>query len=500
MIVTRIAYGNLFLHKSKTIILSVIMSLGIAILFLGNSLIDTAVNGLHNLFVNGYTGDLMITGPTSFPTTIFGETAGGEGGGPHIAKMDSYTAWLDKNKDVAATMPMLSGQAAIGLGETIIGRGSAFGVNIKSYLNFFSKNISLVNGNWPTDTDSGWIMLSQQSVALLSRAARKQIGPGEKVILSALGDTAGTVIREVTVKGIVKYNQSNQQLAGISLVDADTLRDLLGFASLRDGAVKLDVKDQQFVNNFNPDSLFGDSGAGAAASAASTAAPATGTTTATATATTVGTTTTVATATDSVAASTVSPAWQFLLVKLVPGANAKTVQKNLAAYAASLDQSDHVQDWIAGAGTVARTAVTIRLVFDLLVSIVAIVVIMITMNVLVISISERVPEIGTLRALGARKRFIRRMILLETSFLAIFAGLVGLIVGFVILVVLGKTGIKAPNLFFEGLFGGPKLIPQISAGAAIQAFLVIFGMSILSSLYPIMLALRIKPVVAMQGE
>jgi len=487
MIVAQIAYGNLFLHRSKTIILGVIMSLGIAVLFLGNSLIDTAVNGLHNLFVGGYTCDLMITGPTAFPTTIFGETAGGESVVPHIAKLDSYTAYLEKNKDVAATMPLLSGQTAIGLGENVIGRGSAFGVNIKSYRNFFSNNLTLVKGDWPSEGDSGWLMISQASQVLLSRAARKQIAPGDKVVLSAIGDTAGTVIREVTVRGIVKFNQTNQQLAGISLVDADTLRDLLGFASLRDGVIQLNAQDQQFVSNFNPDSLFGDSSQGAVqADTTATAVQASA----------------KGAATDGavLSPSIVPPAWQYLLIKLNPGANAKAVQKDLSSYVTTLDQNDHVQDWIAGAGSVARTAVTIRLVFDLLVSIVAIVVVMITMNVLVISISERVPEIGTLRALGARKRFIRQMILLETSFLAIFAGLVGLAFGFVILFILGKTGIKAPNLFFEGLFGGPKLMPQISGSAALKAFIWIFGMSIISSLYPIRLALRIKPVVAMQGD
>jgi putative ABC transport system permease protein len=493
MIVTHIAYGNLFLHRSKTIILGVIMSIGIAVLFLGNSLIDTAVNGLHNLFVGGYTGDLMITGPTAFPTTIFGETAGGENVIPHIAKLDSYTAYLEKNKNVAATMPMLSGQVAIGLGESVIGRGSAFGVNIKSYRNFFSNNLTLVQGDWPSETDSGWLMISQQSLAILSRAAGRQIAPGDKVVLSAIGDSAGTVIREVTVKGIVKFNQSNQQLAGISLVDADTLRDLLGFASLRDGPIKLNAQDQQFVSNFNPDALFGGEAAGQSAVSTSLVE-----TSSVATSTTAVSTPAASDAAPT--AASVPPAWQYLLIKLQPGANAKAVQKSLTSYVASLDQNDHVQDWIVGAGTVARTAVTIRLVFDLLVSIVAIVMIMITMNVLVISINERVPEIGTLRALGAKKRFIRQMILLETSFLAIFAGLIGLAAGFIILFILGRTGIKAPNLFFEGLFGGPKLVPQISAGAALKAFAWIFGMSIISSLYPIMLALRIKPVVAMQGE
>lgn len=493
MIVARMAYGNLFLHKAKSLLLGTIMCIGIMVLFVGNSLIDTAVGGLKKMFVEGYTGDVMITGPTNFSTTIFGETAGGEDVIPHIAKFSKYNEYLAADKRVMGTLPMLSGQIAIGLGEQVIGRGSAFGVNIKDYRSFFSGNVTLVDGAWPEDSGSAWIIVSESSAAMLSQAAGKKIEPGEKIVLNATNESAGTVIREVTVAGIIKFNQSNQQLARISLVDADTMRDLLGFASLRDGPVSLTSEQQKFATDFNPDSLFGTTEEGVGqASAVST---------------TVGSTaTTVVAAGSSVAsqsaAVSVSPqaTWQFLLIKLNRDVNADKFMADLQKFASGMDQNDHVQDWVAGAGSVARTALTIRLVFSLMVSIVAVIVIMITMNVLVVSISERVPEIGTLRALGARKRFIRNMILLETSFLAVFAGILGLLLGYIVLVALKKSGIPAPNLFFEALFAGKKLVPSISASGAIKAFVWIFCMSILSSLYPIALALRIRPVVAMQGE
>jgi len=484
MIVARIAYGNLFLHKAKSLLLGTIMCVGIAVLFVGNSLIDTAVDGLKKMFVGGYTGDVMVTGPTSFPTTIFGETAGGEEVIPHIAKFPKYSEYLSSDPRVQATLPMLSGQVAMGIGEQVIGSGSAFGVNIKEYRNFFSGNLTLIDGVWPEEADASWIIISETSAAMLSRSAGKKILPGEKIILSALNETAGTVIREVAVKGIIRFNQSNQQLGRISLVDADTMRDLLGFASLRDGVVKLTAEQQQFVTAFNPDALFEDAGPATAAAQAATAS--------------------IEEASPDSSASIVSDSpqatWQFVLIRLAPKADSKKYIADLQKLASGLDQNDHVQDWVAGAGTVARTALTIRLVFDLMVSIVAIIVILITMNVLVVSISERVSEIGTLRALGARKSFIRKMILLETSFLAVIAGIAGLVLGYVVLLILKGSGIAAPNLFFEAIFAGKKLVPTISASAAIKAFAWIFGMSILSSLYPIALALRIKPVVAMQGE
>lgn len=483
MIVAKMAFGNLFLHKTKSILLGTIMCLGIAVLFVGNSLIDTAIGGLRTMFVDGYTGDFMVTGPTAFSTTIFGETAGGEEVIPHIAKFPEYQKYLAEVDGVASYLPILSGQVAMGLGEQVIGRGSAFGVDVQDYREFFSGNLTLVSGTWPDTAKTAWIMISEISATMLSRVAGKKIGVGEKIILSAVDDVAGTVIREVQVAGILRFNQSNQQLSRISLVDADTMRDLLGFASLRDGIVELTAEQKNFVEAFNPDTLFLDNPDPAASPEPVTAALAGD-----------GSTPAASKALEPV------PAWQFILVKADKGYSAAKALTDLGKFAITLDEGDRVQDWVQGAGSVARTAVTIQFVFDLMVSIVAVIVIMITMNVLVVSISERVPEIGTLRALGARKKFIRQMILLETTFLAVFAGILGLALGYGLLLGLRKSGIAAPNLFFEALFAGKKLVPTVSSSAAIKAFIWIFGMSILSSLYPIALALRIKPIVAMQGE
>jgi len=65
---------------------------------------------------------------------------------------------------------------------------------------------------------------------------------------------------------------------------------------------------------------------------------------------------------------------------------------------------------------------------------------------------------------------------------------------------MGKVGIRAPNLFFEALFGGEILKPVISIGAAIRAFLWILAMALAASWYPTRVAVRIEPVVAMRGE
>lgn len=478
MIAARLAWGNLGLHRRKSLLIGMIMSMGILILFIGNSLIDTALSGLQRMFVQGYTGDLMVTGPTEFPTTVLGETAGSEEVLPHIAAVNKYQDFLAGRKDVAASLPLLSGQVSFGLGETELGSGYCFGVDAESYRAFFPNNVTLVSGAWPRDGDGPWVLLSEPTLAMLNKSAATPVMPGSKIIMTALANSAGTVIREVTVAGVIRFNQSNQQLAGITLADADTMRDLLGFASLRDGAPNLTGQEAAFVSSFDPtslfDNLFGGSGADSGQSAVPAASASSG--------------------------AALVPAWQFLLVRAAPGASAKKILADLSSYAKQIGDGDRVQDWVAGAGAIARTAVTIRLAFDLLVAVVAVVVVMIMMNVLIISVNERLYEIGTLRAIGAKRRVVRSMILYETTFLAILAGAAGLIVGLAALLVLGSVGIRAPNLFFEALFGGQVLRPMISGGAAIRAFIWILIMGLGASWYPTIVALRIEPVVAMRGE
>ncbi|MEN6297939.1 MAG: ABC transporter permease [Rectinema sp.] len=490
MIAARLAWANLGLHRRKSLLIGMIMGLGILILFLGNSLIDTALSGLQRMFVQGYTGDLMVTGPTEFSTTVLGETAGSEEVLPHIAQIKKYEDFLASRKDVASTLPLLSGQASFGIGEAELGSGYCFGVNVDDYRDFFPDNVTLMNGEWPAENDGPWVLLSEPTLALLNKSASSPVKPGTKIIMTALANSAGTVIREVTVKGVIKFNQSNQQLSGITLVDADTMRDLLGFASLRDGAPVLSGQEAAFVTSFDPDSLFNDLFAGSGGTAATGSASA---------AEASGQGAAVSSAQTSVQAEVV-PAWQFLLVRVKPGASSSRLLSDLSAFSKQIDDGDRVQDWIAGAGKVARTAVTIRLAFDLLVAVVAVVVIMIMMNVLVISVNERLYEIGTLRAIGAKRRVVRNMILYETTFLALIAGAAGLLIGLVLLLVLGKVGIRAPNLFFEALFGGQVLRPMVSGGAAIRAFLWILAMGLGASWYPTIVALRIEPVVAMRGD
>lgn len=154
--------------------------------------------------------------------------------------------------------------------------------------------------------------------------------------------------------------------------------------------------------------------------------------------------------------------------------------------------------WREASGLVGQFVVVIRVVLYIALLVIFAVALVIINNSLIISTLERVNEIGTLRALGAQRGFVRAMLLLETLFLTLLAGTVGVALGAGIVGVLHVVGIPATSDILIFLFGGPRLYPTVGVDDVLIALLVIVAVSMLAALYPARLATRVPPVVAMQ--
>lgn len=154
--------------------------------------------------------------------------------------------------------------------------------------------------------------------------------------------------------------------------------------------------------------------------------------------------------------------------------------------------------WREASGLVGQFVLVVRIVLYVALFIIFSVAIIIINNSMVISTLERVNEIGTLRALGAQRGFVRAMLLIETLFLALVAGALGAALGAGVVLGLGAVGIPAPSDVLVFLFGGPRLYPSLGAGNVVLALVVIATVSLLATLYPARLATRVPPVVAMQ--
>ncbi len=156
--------------------------------------------------------------------------------------------------------------------------------------------------------------------------------------------------------------------------------------------------------------------------------------------------------------------------------------------------------WQKASGIIGQFVTLARIVLNTAVLIIFVVALVIINNALVMATLERVQEIGTLRAVGAQRRFIVGMLVIESVVIGAIFGFLGAAVGALIVAALGRVGIPAANDVFTFFFSGPRLHPEIGATSLATALLIVLVVSALSSFYPAWLAMRVTPRQAMATE
>jgi putative ABC transport system permease protein len=107
------------------------------------------------------------------------------------------------------------------------------------------------------------------------------------------------------------------------------------------------------------------------------------------------------------------------------------------------------------------------------------------MNIMLVSVSERIREIGLRKALGARPALIRRQFLVEASILGLAGGLLGVVLALIATVALPRLADTPVSL---------------SLGASFAAVLMAIGIGLLSGVYPATRAARLAPIDALRNE
>jgi putative ABC transport system permease protein len=114
-------------------------------------------------------------------------------------------------------------------------------------------------------------------------------------------------------------------------------------------------------------------------------------------------------------------------------------------------------------------------------------------NIMLIVVKERTKEIGIRRALGASPGSIRGQILIESVFLTIISGMLGIVFGAVLIYVLNYVlGMMDPIDMFTN--------PSVNIGVILIALTILIVSGLLAGLIPAQNAIRIKPVDALRTE
>ncbi|MGA9526459.1 MAG: FtsX-like permease family protein [Myxococcaceae bacterium] len=171
------------------------------------------------------------------------------------------------------------------------------------------------------------------------------------------------------------------------------------------------------------------------------------------------------------------------------------LEQTRAALASALGEGWEVKTWRERLPHVRELVETQDAVFDAFTLIFLFVALLGVVNAQLMSVMERIPEIGTMLALGTRRAQVRRLFLLEGAFLGALGAALGIAAGGAVVVVMHHLGIRLP---LAGASADVVLRPAVTATYLGLVFAAVALGATASAAWPAARASRLRPVEALR--
>ena len=481
----KLAYKNVVSRKSSFIII-LFVSFAVCLFCLANAVFDSTEQGVQENYTSSFTGDVMIRPKSTSQLSLFGDETPVTGELTRIPTLVPYNdilSYLNSQTFVKNSFSLVSGMTAMEYGSKRFAT-YVFGADGDQYLNTLS-SINILQGQPYT--------AGQKGVMLCSKSAEKLGAKIGDTIQFVVSDGPYVRIRAAPLTAIFEYNIHNDIFDRFAIADADTVRSLLDMSdasageeleiaeentSLLDEEIDLDF-DSLFDNAFDSDvdEWTGDDWTGESLIEEEEALQ----------------------ETDTPALYIPSSTWNFQIVKLKDGFDSRKAIKKFNRKFKQNKWPVQATDWRHAAGSTALYLHWMRIIFNIGISIVLFAGFIIVNNTLVINVLDRTQEIGTLRAIGAKKRFISLQCMIETFIMTLTSGLIGVLLGSWGCHLITKANIVLHNSFLIQLFGGDALQIFVTPGNILKMFFLVIGLGFAGWIYPVINAIKVSPVKAMQG-
>ena len=485
--ILKLAYKNVISRRSSFVII-LFVSFAVCLFCTANALFDSTEQGVQENYISSFPGDLMIRPKSNSQLSLFGDETPVTGELTRINTVipyDDIVQTLSLQKQVDSFFSQVSCMAAMEYGSNRFAT-YVFGVNGDEYLKAMT-SIKLVQGSAYT--------AGQKGVMLCSKAAQKlgvQLGDIVQFIVT---DGPYVRIRAAPLTAIFEYNIHNDIFDRFAIADADTVRSLLDIAeTTSEQIIEIDEDNTTLLDqdiDFDFDSLFEDVSDSEVLETQDSYDFTEG----------FEETQLLPEVQDSDTPAVYVPSstWNFIVVRLKDAADAKKTIKKLNRIFRRKGWPVQATDWRHAAGSTALYLHWMRIIFNIGISIVLFAGFIIVNNTLVINVLDRTQEIGTLRAIGAKKRFISLQCMAETFIMTLTSGVIGVLLGVWVCHLITKANIILHNSFLIQLFGGEALAIFVTPLNVAKMFALVIGLGIVGWIYPVINAVKVSPVRAMQG-
>ena len=139
-----------------------------------------------------------------------------------------------------------------------------------------------------------------------------------------------------------------------------------------------------------------------------------------------------------------------------------------------------------------------RFVADIMDLVMTIIVAAGVLNTALMSVFERTREVGTLRAVGARRARVLAIFLIEAGLIGLFGAAGGAALGAGLVTFFGRVGIPAFSEAQRYSYGGDYLVPLVNWTDALTVPAVMLLVCVAAALGPALVAARMRPAEALR--
>lgn len=487
MLILKLALRNLRRNTRKTILLGTLIIIGMAFLFVSNTIFESTKKGLESSFVKSLTGDVALGAASETMFSLFGndipiiddyEVI------PSIAGYENIEAVLSEIPFVEIATPIVSAATAVEIGSARE-VAAIFGIKPESYFEVCS-DIKIDKGN-PLDITSGGIFLCTPFLEKIEAELERTLIIGEEVKLSMYSN-GSFKIRKGFFAGNHSYVNKTPPFDSIILADPSLVRGLVDY-TLGNISGSEETQNTDSIDEITDlDDLFEDFDDISADAISSKGFSLEDIEKKLAD-----------TSDRDIFSAGESTAWSYILFK-AEKRKARKLIKLLTQTQKEMKWDTRVLSWQNAAGLSAQAVFALQVAFNVGIIFVIIGAVLVIMNALVISVLERSKEIGTMRGLGAGKSFIRKLFIAESMLLSMTSAAIGIIIGITVSLIIGAKGILLDNELLITLFGGNVIQPYVGLGVILTHFAGAVIVGSLAWIYPVWIAVRIQPVTVMGRE